>query len=263
MNDLRWLERAVDSFIEKRADIEKKADPPFRGLNATNPLKRFVYKKYGYVPQAPMTYLSTPDQKRDYRDMVNEVDFFEKKQPWYNKENPTPEQRAARFDLDRATGNVGSSYTSRYVSMDLNRDFKEGPWVVLGSYPSSESGLRHEVGHYMDDLNSGDPEKFFMDTNRVDKETRAWDLAGIAAGNPLREACLDTYRLAKNPENFVEKDKPLHKTLSNLVDRVNEEERKVYRHPETYIDKYKTNGIPVVYDYNSALEASRNGYGIH
>ena len=252
MRDFRGLDRIVDSFFEKRSEFEKRADPPHSGLNDPNPFKRLVYRKYGYIPQSPGSYLYTPEQKKDYRRMYDDIYDFEEKQPWYDENNPTPEQMAAWFDLRRAAGDGSSYYMTRYGS-----DGK--PFISLGSYPASETALRHELGHYSDDTSYQNP-KDFVDADTLGKEIRAWDIAGVPAGNPIREASLDTYRLHENPGDFVERDKTLNETLSGIINRNDRESAKVYQRPELYMDKYKTNGIPIIHGYNSALQAAKDGY---
>lgn len=242
----------LEGFLSKYAEygLVKKADPPNRGLNDPNPVKRHVYKTYGYVPQASRSYLSPAGGDPLYDKMIDNAQSFMEKQPWYNDDTPTPEQRAAWFDLSRAAGNMGSYYSQK---------LRGRPYVVLGSYPASEYTLRHELGHHKDDMSR--PSGWDMQNDdTLPKEERAWDLAGIPAGNSVREAWLNTYRYKPTAWGSAEAAKQVMADMNRLYDTANAEEAKVYRRPDTYVSGYGSYGIPIIHDYRSALDAARNGY---
>lgn len=148
------------------------------------------------------------------------------------------------------------------------------PFVVLGNFPlQTEEVLRHELGHFKDYKTEYKYQPFSyaldnLDPNtNLDAEVRAWDYSGIPEGHPLREATLDTYReQAGVPLKYLRSNKifgvPIkyfrgNKTLAEQARDVNEKYYK--KRPETYINKYKDSGIPIIWDYHSATNAAHNG----
>lgn len=135
--------------------------------------------------------------------------------------------------------------------------------IFLGSYPNNGPlTFGHENGH---DQHLGELGRDEVDAvPQLEKETTAWNLAGIPAGNPVREYALDTYRrlepgfsdFAYRAANGVPDDVP---TDTFMTRRLMDAEAKNYAPPGSY-DMTTADGVPVVHDYLSALNAFNAGY---
>lgn len=214
----------------KIAGLEKKADPPNAGLNDPNPIKRDMYREYGYLPNS----LFSPSQKNKALEVLETA-----------RKHPTA-SKGALFDLAQSMNIIPTSY--------ITEPFKN-PYISISGYPTSnELALRHELGHHQDYRKLG--RATFLDKFRNDllnTEIRAWDLAGVPTGNPIREAALDTYRALTS-------DSVTDEEFRGIVDNTNDTLSKFYQRPEKYIHKYKDSGIPIIYDYHSATNAVNRGY---
>ena len=263
-------------FMQKVAELKKQADPPHRGLNSDNPLLREVYKNIGYVPQERRSYLYSNDA-----DNVNKAYAIE--DAWLSKpENlgpdrtnkVSPEVMAASWDLARTMGRTETYHFSP-------KDDTHVPYVSLGSYPhNNETSTRHEYGH-VEDFNrrlkligKRDPHAAktlgnFYNLNSLPFELRAWDLAGVDKNNPVRKAALKTYEMTDeyrrkgtvDGKRIVDPDEVKKIVQDYIQGPFSEEEAKNYAPPAEWIDKYKNKykDTPVIYDYNSALDAAKNG----
>jgi len=179
-------------------EMEKKADPPNRGLNDPNPLKREIYKRWGYIAPNSNSYISSKETAPDYADQGRYALSS-------GRSRKNPAHLAQLIDFGRSRGDVPTSYLTR--GSDVT---KKKPAVILGQYPmSSPEVAAHELGHAQDDKNINDRSWFLSKVMRpgflFDKEyardtlgaeQRAWDLAGTPKDHPLRRAALRTYETA-------------------------------------------------------------------
>ena len=224
----------------KIADLEKKADPPHRGLNDDNPAVKYVYKTYGYLPTgnpivvgnyadpnvrpaynsaANYAYYRVPDQKTRVASMLDYERRISPMGSYYNAQAPRP------LSSIMALSQKGSAYR------DIN---PETGYIVLGPM-SNEKTLMHELGHHKD---FSKRRKIPFDEPQLTTENRAWDEAGVWQGDPMRRAALTTYTPGRS---IAEK--------LRAIDAV----RRLATPDRSYVSKYTHHGIPIVHDYPSAL----------
>jgi len=258
--------------------MEKRADPPNRGLNDPNPLKREVYKQIGYVPQQEGSFLYSDNQANDnqrLRDIYSE---------WMKRpenlgpdlQNPaTPEVIAADWDLQHASGGGRGSYYEVPEAPTANGI----PYIHLGPYPeNNEYSFRHELGHAKDYwLYDRKPDfQAQYDKNRLPFEIRAWDLAGVPKNNPIRRGALKTYEALENYEKYrlLPEDDPRYVNFQDATAQNKELRDAVFRAaaadyspPGAWKNKYNDEmsryGVHLIHDYESALDAARKGIKFH
>ena len=179
------MKRNLKGLI-KFASLTKKADPLHRGLNDDNPVKRSIYKKYGYIPQSEDSYFASIDNdsvKHEDKDFhPSYSDALSSLAKMYSPTNHT--WQAYAYDYAKAAGLIqNSGYAKRPNT------------IMLGSYPyDGYNTWRHEKGHSIDpELKTADL-GFASPDEQIPYEINANRLGGFEPGNEEREAWLDTYR---------------------------------------------------------------------
>ena len=256
--------------LTKFAYLIKKADPPHRGLNDDNPAKRYIYQRYGFIPQSPLSYLSGANSRGLYIRALAAADKFSKKElglPRKTKNIPLDnealrEHKARLFDIFRSSG----TFPSPAYMWDRQGPVSERGLVIAGGYPFSEESIKHELGHAKDyEYDYG------FDKPVMEQELAAWNNTDIPEGDVLRESALDTYRaqqdaqaatkyrrLFTGPFDRVKLMRAAINRGKDARDRLFAESRARYRHPETYIHKY-IGKVPILYDYKSIHDAAHRG----
>lgn len=277
----------------KIAGLEKKADPPNAGLNDPNPLKREAYRKAGYIPNVHWWDSNNPAEvnagnkvhsiadKYAFLIRLRKPDSYYPPQignvlyrgfPSYMGPKLLP---ASLFDLYNSMGLKTPSFrhnfrrTPNSISDFLGYKVDPySPFVVLGNFPLQiEEVLRHELGHFDDYRYKHKSDPYSMQSDMKDPETlldseiRAWDYSGIPEGHPVRESALNTYRAYTGaPIKYLESNKISGAHPKSYIEHARDANEKYYKkRPETYINKYKDSGIPIIWDYHSATNAAHNG----
>ena len=264
----------LDAFIKSAdpKDLTPDQSHPERnkGLNDLNPAKRFLYKRYGFVPQAPGSYLAGVNTKGQYVRALAAAEKFSKKDlglPRRSKGVPLDdkalrEHKARIFDILRSAG----AFPSPGYVWDRQGPVSERDFIVTMPYPFSEESVSHERGHSKDYRYD-----YGFDKPVMEQEIAAWNNSGIPEGHPLREAALDTYmaqqeaidatkyrKLFTGPFTRVKRFTAANKKLNAARQRLLDESAARYAHPDTYIEKYKGD-VPILYDYKSIQDAANKG----
>lgn len=274
----------VQGFMSKLAEDGVVSDDP-------NPFVRKAYELYGSLPKYPGSYGSTDENSAGYGDKLKEI--FNSS----SKSGDTVYQHIPElYDFLRQTGGfLETSYMSPTTSLKISKD--NPGTMYLGSYPfDSRVAANHEYGHYKDHVGY-DPSSYIDKFNTIERETRAWDAAGVPITNAMRRAALDTY-ISRYMANNVDLDalhnedadhkallmKPIvdSKRVGNSSYTYNTNRAAKFADLllgtadisklDKYLDKQSTDAavktweqfnpaeydIPVVYDYESAKNAVRS-----
>lgn len=267
---------ALHSLI-KSAVFEKKADPPHRGLNDDNPMARHIYKNFGWIEPHPYSYLGqdNPESYKRYnaqsdaayrwlRDPANEDKVYKGRyvgvpETWdFSKKRGAVDNSAHTWYAHVPEESVSAAYrrgavnrVSGFTFPGFNLKYKEPALsgvITLGSYPQDgELVFDHEFGHAKDLAGLSRKQRYEKPT--LQKEEDAWSLAGVPAGHPLREAALATYRYTPDAIGPGSNVSPaaLHSNFLNTA-------ASYYSPPSAYIGRKQTSGVPVIYDYASAID---------
>lgn len=264
----------------KIAGLEGKSAPPNTGLNEPNPLKREVYREVGYIPdhrnidnftEADFEAMGKIGKILDkysniirFRRMSTIYPYLGRMLGSYGVSDYTgPKLLPAQlFDLYNSIGAKKSSFNFNFQKDNSKLGYRIDPYkpfITLGNVTQpTEEILRHELGHFDDYRYKYKLDPYLMQSDRknpktqLDTEIRAWNYAGIPEGHPIRESALDSYRaIAGVPLKYF--------SNSYDTDKLQDTRSKYYKPPETYINKYKDSGIPIIWDYHSATNAAHNG----
>lgn len=282
-------------FMQKVAELKKQADPPNRGLNDPNPLKRKLYRDFGYLAPTQSTYIGVSDPYyskhflRGLYDQLDAANAWNEEQKQNEKPYDVPgdqqlDRNAAVYDYIRSIGGTGNRYNPRFLDPNVEttaaakkmmtaRNLNEGSGrqtVTLGPWPApTDEAIRHELGHAADEqdyIDAADKagrrytsHEFSMQPE-MQREVAAWDKAGIPEDNEYRKAALSAYwPVAK----YRETHDPSYMQLAQATNRdvlnaILERARAQYESPEILAERYASKGIPLIYDYRTALENKKD-----
>lgn len=233
--------RALHSLI-KKAELEKRADPHNRGIHDPNPFIRYANRHYGFVPQAPDSFLRDANSEDDFNRVTAEAIYN------VGKENPDIEHSYGYDRNNALTGHLYDYFTASGSRHNTTNNWPGG--TLFGSYPSERKTVAlHELGHGHDPILKKERENKYLLSERrssIDKENYAWDWAGIPEDNPIRQAAMATYY--NNDPELEDK----------LRDKFWEEASKDSESWRSVDPSVNTNGVPMYSRIMDALAAGNN-----
>lgn len=122
------------SGLLKIAGLEKRADPPNRGLNDPSPITRRIYRTYGYRVE--------PDDDVKY--------FYDVIVPWLKQNSETAGTAGVDYDASKFVPGFYNSVPVRYGDTGGAAAYSAGEnGIVLGptNFSRSDSTMVHELKH--------------------------------------------------------------------------------------------------------------------
>ena len=268
----------------KIASLTKKADPkdltpdqihPERnsGINDSNPAIRWAHRNYGFVPQAPGSYLGGANSAEDYYSTTAKaLTHLDEEIPWPNAEYPSvlgyvkyPDESSkqpalAHINTFRPASEkelLAYNYLRHAGAIKNSRHINDGnldPLIFLGSYPfNTEKILAHEYGHHKADSRTPKSKPWLTKYKDIvdhwnmqylldplPREVAAWDESGIPNGDSVRSAALDTYKdIPGALERFAQEAGKSYVRPDNLIASIKKQ------HPNLHvIMDASTNDLP-------------------